>query len=110
MHRLYWKIFLAFWLSLVFFVTITLVAASYYLQHTRSRAADENPHFRHMQLIREARAIATRGGIDGLERWLARLDRAEVTPYFLLDEEGRDLLGRAVPRELLFRLAANAAT
>lgn len=104
MHRLYWKIFLAFWLSLVFFVTVTLVAASYYLQQTRSRAADVNPHFRHMELIREARTTAARGGIDGLERWLARIDRSEVTPYFLLDEEGRDLLGRAVPQELLLRL------
>jgi len=104
-HRLYWKIFLAFWLSLVFFVSVTLVAASYYLQQTRARAADQNPHLRHMTLLREARGIAGSEGIAGLERWLARLDRREVTPYFLLDEAGRDLLGRTLPPDLEVRLA-----
>jgi len=104
-HRLYWKIFLAFWLSLVFFVTVTFVAASYYLQQTRARAADENPHQRHMTLLGEARAVARSGGIAGLERWLARLDRREVTPYYLIDEQGRDLLGRPLPPDLEIRLA-----
>ena len=105
MHRLYWKIFLAFWLSLVFFVTVTFVAASYYLQQTRARAADQNPHQRHMALLREARGIAGSEGIAGLERWLTRLDRREVTPYYLLDEQGSDLLGRPLPPELEIRLA-----
>ena len=104
MHRLYWKIFLAFWLSLVFFVVVTLVAASYYLQQTRARAADENPHERHMTLIREARGIARSEGIAGLERWLAQLDRREATPYYLLDAQNRDLLGRPLPPELAFRV------
>lgn len=104
MHRLYWKIFLAFWLSLVFFVAVTLVAASYYLQQTRARAADENPHERHMTLIREARGIARGEGVAGLERWLAQLDRREATPYYLLDEQNRDLLGRPLPPELAFRV------
>jgi len=103
-HRLYWKIFLAFWLSLVFFVAVTLVAASYYLQQTRARAADENPHERHMTLTREARGIARSQGIAGLERWLAQLDRREATPYYLLDEQNRDLLGRPLPPELAFRV------
>ena len=104
MHRLYWKIFLAFWLSLVFFVAVTLVAASYYLQQTRARAADENPHERHMTLTREARGIARSQGIAGLERWLAQLDRREATPYYLLDEQNLDLLGRPLPPELAFRV------
>ena len=104
MHRLYWKIFLAFWLSLVFFLAVTLFAASYYLQQTRSRAVDENPHVRQMALISEAREVAESGGITELERWLARLDRSEVNPYYLLDEEDRDLLGRSVPPDLAFRL------
>lgn len=104
MHRLYWKIFLAFWLSLVFFLAATLFAASYYLQQTRSLAANENPHVRHMALIREASEVAASSGITDLERWLARIDRSEVNPYYLLDEEGRDLLGRSVPPDLTFRL------
>lgn len=104
MHRLYWKIFLAFWLSLVFFVTVTLVAASYYLQQTRALATDENPHQRHMALLDEARDVASRDGIAGIERWLARLDRREVTPYYLLDEQGQDLLGRPLPPGLAFHL------
>jgi two-component system sensor histidine kinase CpxA len=103
-HRLYWKIFLAFWLSLVFFVAVTLVAASYYLQQTRAGAVDQNPHQRHMALLAEARDIADLDGIAGLERWLAGLDRREVTPYYLLDKQGRDLLGRSLPPHLAFRL------
>lgn len=109
MHRLYWKIFLAFWLSLVFFVAVTLVAASYYLQQTRARAADENPHERHMTLIREARGIARSEGIAGLERWLAQLDRREATPYYLLDKQNRDLLGRPLPPDLAFRVGRQRA-
>lgn len=104
MHRLYWKIFLAFWLSLVFFLAATLFAASYYLQQTRSRAADENPHVQHMSLVREARGIAETGGIAALEHWLEQIDRSEVTPYYLIDEEGGDLLNRPVPADLSFRL------
>ena len=109
MHRLYWKIFLAFWLSLVFFVAVTLVAASYYLQQTRARAADQNPHERHMTLIREARTVAANEGVAGLERWLARLDRREATPYYLLDAQNQDLLGRPLPPDLAFRLGRQRA-
>ena len=58
-----------------------------------------------MALLREAHDVAARGGIAALERWLSRLDRREVTPYYLLDEAGRDLLGRPLPPDLAVRLA-----
>jgi two-component system sensor histidine kinase CpxA len=50
------------------------------------------------------RGIARSEGIAGLERWLAQLDRREATPYYLLDEHNRDLLGRPLPPELAFRV------
>ena len=108
MHRLYWKIFLAFWLSLVFFLGTTLFAASFYLETTRSRAADINPHQRHMILIHEAQMVANQGGVDGLKHWLAQLDRSEIAPYYLLDRSGNDLLGRNVPADLAFRFTRDS--
>ena len=104
MHRLYWKIFLAFWLSLVFFLVVTLFSASYYLQQTRSRAADQNPHAQHMALVREARKVAAQGGVQALQSWLAQIDRSQVNPYYLIDRDGRDLLDRPVPPDLFARM------
>ena len=57
-----------------------------------------------MTLTREARSIARGEGTAGLERWLTQLDRREVTPYYLLDQQSRDLLGRPLPPDLAFLL------
>ncbi len=100
MHRLYWKIFLSFWLSLILFAGATLLAASLFLERTHAQDAIENPETRFSAYIQEARSIADNGGIKGLRPWLEDLDRREAIPILLLDAEGRNLLGRLVSPHL----------
>ena len=104
MHRLFWKIFLSFWGSLILFAGASLLAASLFLERMRAQDATENPRARHLTYIEEARLIAETDGIEGLKSWLKKLDRSEATPFLLLDTEGKDLLERPVSPHLTERL------
>jgi len=103
-HRLFWKIFLSFWFSLILFVGISLLAASLFLERTRAQDTIESPRDRHLSYIEAAQFIAEKDGIDGLKSWLRKLDRSEATPFLLLDEQGKDLLERPVSPHLAERL------
>jgi len=96
MHRLFWKIFLSFWLSLIVFAAASLVAASLFIEHARSADTEESPRARFRTYLEEARSVAESQGVEGLTSWLKKLDRREVIPVFLIDTRGRDLLDRPV--------------
>lgn len=100
MHRLFWKIFVSFWLSLILFVGGSLVAASLFIEHARVDNEDNSPRARFRMHLDEARRIGRIEGIEGLKTWLRDIDRREVVPLLLLDLEGKDLLNRPVPRYL----------
>jgi two-component system sensor histidine kinase CpxA len=104
MHRLFWKIFLSFWFSLILFAGASLLAASLFLERTRAQDAIENPRTRLLTYIEEARFIAETEGIDGLKSWLEKLDRTEAIPFLLVDAAGKDLLERPVSSRLMERL------
>ena len=104
MHRLFWKIFLSFWISLILFAGGSLLAASLFLERTRAQDTIESPRDRHLSYVKEARFIAKNEGIDGLKSWLRKLDKHEAIPFLLLDEHGKDLLERPVPPYLTERL------
>jgi two-component system sensor histidine kinase CpxA len=104
MHRLFWKIFLSFWFSLILFAGASLLAASIFLEHTRAQNAIESPQARLLTYIKEARLIAEHDGIEGLKSWLKKLDRGEAIPFLLIDAEGRDLLERPLSSHLTERL------
>jgi len=104
MNRLFWKIFLSFWISLVLFAGISLLAASLFLEHMRGQDEMESPRDRHISYIEEAQFIAENDGIDGLKSWLRKLDHREAIPFLLLDEHGKDLLERPVSPHLTERL------
>ena len=103
-HRLFWKIFLSFWFSLILFAGVSLLAASLFLERTRAQDVTEDPRARHLSYIEEAQFIAKSDGIDGLKSWLGKLDRSEAIPFLLLDEQGNDLLERPVSPHLAERL------
>ena len=103
MHALFWKIFFSFWLSLILFVGVSLLAASLYLEHTRAQDQVESPRARLLNYTGEARFIAENQGRDELKSWLQQLDRREAIPFLLLDEQGVDLLGRPVSPHLAQR-------
>jgi len=105
MHRLFWKIFLSFWVALVLFAGATILTASHYLEQTRAERESSSPRERLARHAAEAQRIAETRGLDGLRQWLRELDRREPVPFLLVDSNGTDLLGRAVSPALLARIA-----
>ncbi|KIO48147.1 ATP-binding protein [Nitrosospira sp. NpAV] len=104
MHRLFWKIFLSFWLTLIIFAALLMFAASSYLEHIRTQQDIGSMHARLSEYFDQGQTIAKQRGIAGLEEWLHRLDHSEAIPIFLIDEAGKDLLEREVPADITARL------
>ncbi|HEY5899272.1 MAG TPA: ATP-binding protein [Burkholderiales bacterium] len=98
MGRLFWKIFLAFWLALV--VAAVGTGTVVWLRH-------EDPG---AQLAMGPRAgfgmemaasMLRQDGAEALRGWMEH--RRHPMPIFAVDESGRDVLGRAVPPQALAR-------
>ncbi len=104
MHRLVWKIFFAFWLSLIVFAGASLTLASLFVEHARSDDPNRSLRDRLELYVDETRRIAQRGDIAGLSAWLEKLDQREVIPILLIDAQGKDLLGRPVSEHLARRI------
>ena len=51
MNRLFWKIFLSFWVSLILFAGSGLLAASLFLERTRAQNEVESPRDRQLTYI-----------------------------------------------------------
>jgi two-component system sensor histidine kinase CpxA len=103
-HKLFWKIFLSFWLALIIFTGTLMFAASSYLEHIRTQQDIGSVRMRLSEYLDQAQAIAERKGMQGLREWLEHLDRSEAIPIFLIDEAGQDLLGREIPPDIIARL------
>jgi two-component system sensor histidine kinase CpxA len=104
MHKLFWKIFASFWLTLIIFTAALMFAASSYLEHIRTQQDIGSVRARLSDYLEQAQAIAQRKGIQELREWLERLDRSEAVPIFLIDEAGQDLLQREIPPDISARL------
>lgn len=104
MHRLFWKLFLTYWTTLILFTVACLFAASIYLDRTRAQHNVTNPMRAYAAHVREARALAATQGKAGLIKWAARLDSEELVPLLVLDKDGNDLLQREVPARPLSHL------
>jgi two-component system sensor histidine kinase CpxA len=98
MHSLFWRMFGAFWL-----VSVALIIAFAWswtstfestkipgLGVTRLQAALDD------QLLRTAHEL-DQGGVEDLQRWLAGTAGYGPGTLYVLDAQGRDLLGREVP-------------
>ena len=104
MHRLFWKIFLSFWLTLIIFSALVMFAASSYLEHTRTQQDIGTMRARLSEYFNQGQAAAKQKGIEGLKEWLENLDQSEAIPIFLIDEAGQDLLEREIPAYVTARL------
>lgn len=104
MHRLFWKIFLSFWLTLIIFSGVLMFAVSSYLEHIRMQQDIGSMRERLSAYLEQGQAVAGDGGIEGLREWMEHLDRSEATPIFLIDESGQDLLEREIPPDIEARL------
>ncbi|HEX9627006.1 MAG TPA: ATP-binding protein [Acidiferrobacterales bacterium] len=104
MHRLFWKIFLSFWLALIVFAAAAMLAASDYIERIRADHDEGRPAERLLHYRIQAQTVADAGGLDALERWARELDRREAIPFLLIDAQGRELLGRPVSPFVTARL------
>lgn len=97
MGRLFWKIFLSFWLTLLLIISGVIWGTTLYLQHSDAfQAKDLRSRFvdRHVnslsQVIEYSGAEAVTSMLDPSHRH----PRARHQEFFILDEYGDELLGR----------------
>lgn len=103
-QRIFWKLFLSFWLALLLFALGVLYAASAYLDATRERYDNQNPRERNEFVFNAAQAAAS-GGIESLRAWANRVDDTELVPVLVMDAGEKDILGREPSERALSRLA-----
>src|SRR5580765_7327373 len=110
MGRLFWKIFFAFWLSALAAAAATGTAV--WLQHHPRSAADAELAQGPAAMLAGELASATlrHGGIEALREWLKETHRTQGPSLFVVDAQGRDLLGRPVPVQALARARELAAS
>jgi two-component system sensor histidine kinase CpxA len=94
MRRLFWKLFLSVWLSLLLFSAGLLFGTSQYLESLKRDLEATNSSGSLSQRVTEARDAANSGGLASLKKWARHLDEMELAPVLLLDDDGNDLLQR----------------
>lgn len=101
MNRLFWKLFLSFWIALILFAAAVIVSASFYVDRMRAQQDAAGPYEHYTRHLDSAQRAAQSAGVDGLRRWARDIDRTELIPILLIDADGRDVLDRDVsPRAL----------
>lgn len=99
MGRLFWKIFLGFWLALV--VAAVSTGTVVWLQHGAPDAAPKEFAAGPRGGMDMAAAMLRDDGVEALRGWMQH--RRHPAPIYVVDEAGRDVLGRPVPEAALAR-------
>lgn len=99
MGRLFWKIFLAFWLALVAAAVGTGTVV--WLRQDTSESAQLAGGPRAGFGMDMAASMLRDDGVEALRGWMRY--RRHPMPIFVVDEAGRDVLGRPVPEAALAR-------
>ena len=103
MGRLFWKIFLAFWLALIAAAIASGIAVSLH-RPARSPGEAELTSGPPATLATNLAAATLRhGGVEALRGWLREAQGARGVALFAVDAQGADLLGRPVPPAALAR-------
>ena len=95
MHSLYWRIFLAFWAALALILVGTVTVAVNATAHRTDR-----PWVQRGQLYAQAARAFESGGPQALKSWLQSLGGEPFTRTFVIDPQGREILGRRLPSSL----------
>jgi signal transduction histidine kinase len=95
MHRLYWRIFLAFWAALALILVGTLTVAINATAHRTDR-----PWVQRGQMYAQAARAFESEGPAGLRSWLQALPGEPFSRTFVVAPSGRDLLNRPLPQAL----------
>lgn len=99
MSRLFWKFFLAFWLTilLIAFTTSTIIWFQHKEDHSNELHLD-----RHAAVyISSAAAIAKHSELTTLRQFLSEIDALPFPILYAIDEQENDLLGRSIDPTLL---------
>lgn len=102
MGRLYWKIFLGFWLSSVLIVALTAWSLALLLDEPDEVRGPDGERQAPWWLARDAATaelLLENGGLPVLRQWLESRNR-DRDRLWILDTEGRDLLDRPLPEAL----------
>jgi two-component system OmpR family sensor kinase len=99
--RLFWKIFIGFWIALV--VAAVGAGTAVWVQHHGHDAPPQDlaagPPSR---LATDLAAVTLRhGGPDALREWMSEVQARRNVIVFAVDDAGQDLLGREVPAAVL---------
>jgi two-component system OmpR family sensor kinase len=106
--RLFWKIFIAFWLALV--GAAVLAGTAVWLQRPRDGSAQDLRLGPPARMATDMAAATLRhGGPEALRQWINDVQRRRAVAIFVVDERGRDLLGREVPAAALAQARQVAA-
>ena len=103
MHSLYWRIFLAFWAVLAIILVGTVTVAVNATAHRTDR-----PWIQRSQFYAQAARAFESGGAPALESWLRSLPAEPFSRTFVVGPDGREMLGRPLPRTL--SASADSAT
>lgn len=102
MGRLFWKFFLAFWLSLA--AAGVGVGVALWVQWKTSDLEEQAPF-----LLSSVATALKRGGPEVAKDLLLEWQRDGRVPIFVVDEGGNELLGRPLPMHFLHRLRRRLA-
>ena len=93
MRSLLIRIFVSFWLIIM--ITIVAASAIGYTYAERARSAMQN--FEVSEAMLAASTALREDGHEGLTEWLESLPGVTASLVYVLDDNGEDLLGRALP-------------
>jgi signal transduction histidine kinase len=85
MKSLFTRVFLAYWLSLLFAAGLSALVT------TRNFTAPPRPEG--MRHVDESQRVLQKEGVEGLKRWLAKLNRDDDQRLRIFDADGRDIAG-----------------
>ncbi len=111
MHRLFWKIFLWFWIA-----TITVFVVTAWSTAQLYRGGSDFPFEHRLRGELDSMAIAAASiletrGPEELRQWMEprrRIRPRHGPPLFLLDDSGADVLGRHLPKHITEQLDARS--
>jgi len=99
--RLFWKIFIGFWIALV--VAAVGAGTAVWIQHRGREAPPPDLVMGPPSRIATDLAAATlrHGGVEALRQWMNDAQVRRTVAVFAVDDAGRDVLGREVPAAAL---------
>ena len=100
MGRLFWKIFIGFSVALVTAAAITGTAV--WLQHHMQAPPPDLAAGPPSRIATDMAAATLRhGGVEAVRAWLKEVEFRRPVAVFVVDDQGRDVLGREVPETAL---------